>query len=305
MLDTVRAYFDNSGFLEVETPIAVLSPGLEPHLSAFETRSRGPDHAEEVLYLHTSPEYAMKRLLGRGAGSIYQVARVFRNEERSRAHAPEFSMLEWYRAPGSLEEVMDDVEAVVIAVAEAIDGPWQPRRVVRTTVSDVFTAAGLADPLERPTVTGLADGLSIRPADDDTWSDVFFRAFFERVEPTFSPDALTILSGYPACMAALARIDPTDSARALRFEAFIGDLELANAFDELTDPVEQRARFEEELKTRRRLNQPAYPIDEGLLVDLAAIDSAAGVALGLDRLVMACLQAPTIQDVMAFSPRDS
>lgn len=305
LLDAVRGYFDEAGLLEVETPIAVPSPGLEPHLSAFETCARAHDGTQEHLYLHTSPEYAMKRLLGRGVGSIYQVARVFRNEERSRTHAPEFTMLEWYRAPGTLEHLIADVEMLITRVANAVNGPWRPTRFIHTTVSDAFVAAGLQDPLRLSTVGALQEGLSVKPVEGDEWADVFFRAFFQHVEPSFAEDAVTILLGYPASMAALARIDPRDPARALRFEVFVGPLELANAFDELTDPREQRARFVEDLETRRRLGRPAYPIDEGLLGDLKPIGQAAGIALGLDRLLMACLGATSIQDVIAFSPRDA
>ena len=304
MLDTVRRYFDDAGLLEVETPIAVVSPGLEPHLSAFETCARAHDGTEERLYLHTSPEYAMKRLLGHGVGSIYQVARVFRNEERSSTHAPEFTMLEWYRAPGTLDDLMDDVESVVARVADAVGGPWRPRRFVRTTVSDVFRAAGLADPLPLSTMDALQRGLSVAPVEGDQWPDVFFRAFFDRVESRLPADTVTTIGGYPACMAALARIDPEDPARALRFEVFAGRVELANAFDELTDPSEQRQRFRRDLATRNALGRPAYPVDEGFLSDLGRIDRAAGIALGLDRLLMVCLGASSIQDVIAFSPRD-
>lgn len=304
MLDTVRRYFDGAGLLEVETPIAVPSPGLEPHLSAFETSARAPGSPEERLYLHTSPEYAMKRLLGRGIGSIYQVARVFRNGERSRTHAPEFTMLEWYRTPGTLEDLIDDVEHLVARVAEAVGGPWRPRHFVRTTVSEAFRSVGLPDPLRLSTVDALQRGLSVPPVEGDDWGDVFFRAFFDRVEPNLSADTVTTLTGYPACMAALARIDPTDPTRALRFEVFAGRLELGNAFDELTDSAEQRARFMQDQKTRRTLGRPVYPIDEGLLSDLGRIDRAAGIALGLDRLLMVCLGASSIQDVIAFSPRN-
>jgi lysyl-tRNA synthetase class 2 len=135
MNDAVRAFFDSRGLLEVETPIAVPSPGLEPHLWAFETEEVGPDAAATKLYLHTSPEYAMKRMLGRGIDSIYQIARVFRNGERSRTHAPEFTMLEWYRSPGALEEIMTDAAELFEAVAEAVDGPWRPSRIERVSVS--------------------------------------------------------------------------------------------------------------------------------------------------------------------------
>lgn len=305
--DTVRHFFDRRGFLEVETPIAVISPGLEPHLFAFETREIAPDGTPTPLYLHTSPEYAMKRMLGRGLGHIYQLARVFRNGERSRTHTPEFTMLEWYRQPGTLAEIIDDTEALIAAIAAAVGG-WAPAGFERISVSGAFARAGLPDPLAFDTADALRDALRLgdRSVADDSWDDVFFRAFLDRVEPTFPADAVTILHGYPARMAALARLDPADPRRAERFEVYVGRLELANAFGELTDPVEQRARLQEDLTVRAALGRPAYPIDEGFLEDLGRLDPlgpAAGIALGLDRLLMRCLGLPAIQDVVAFAPR--
>ena len=305
MLDAVRHHLDAAGFLEVETPIVVRSPGLEPHLFAFETQEVGPDGRVTPLYLHTSPEYAMKRMLGRGLGHLYQVARVFRNGERSRTHAPEFTMLEWYRCPGRFEELLDDTEALVGAVAAAVGGPWRPSRFERVSVSEAFARAGLVDPLTvADDVDAFRAGLGVRTAPDDTWDDLFFRAFFERVEPTFAEDTVTLLYGYPASMAALARLDPLDPRRAERFEVYVGSLELGNAFGELTDPAEQRRRFEADQAHRRALGRPVYPVDEGLLADLGNIGDAAGIALGLDRLLMRCLALPSVHDVLALSPRD-
>lgn len=304
MNDTVRRFFDARGFLEVETPIAVLSPGLEPHLFAFQTKEHGPDGSEQTLYLHTSPEYAMKRLLGRGSGHIYQLARVFRNGERSRTHTPEFTMLEWYRCPGALDEIMDDTEHLIREIAGAIGGKWQPARFERLSVSEAFVRAGLGDPLEHDDVASLRAALRVREHGDDTWEDVFHRALLDRIEPSFDPDGCTLLHGYPARLAALARIDPEDPRRAERFELYAGRLELANAFGELTDPEEQLQRFEADRAERARLGLPLYPIDRGLLEDLGRIGQAAGIALGLDRLLMVCLGLDTIQDVMTFAPRE-
>lgn len=304
MNDAVRGFFDARGLLEVETPIAVLSPGLEPHLEPFETEEIGPDRARERLYLHTSPEYAMKRLLGRGVGSIYQIARVFRNGERSSTHAPEFTMLEWYRSGGTLEVLLDDTEALVAAVAEAVNGPWRPKGADRLTVEEAFLRRGLPSPLSctDPAALAAAAGLSFQP--DDTYSDVFFRLFLEKVEPSLPEDRVTFLTHYPASMAALSRINPDDPRTALRFEAYVGTLELANAFDELVDPADQRRRFEQDLAERRGLGRETPPIDEGLLEDLPHMGPTAGIALGLDRLLMRCLALSSVQDVIAFSPRD-
>ena len=305
MNDRVRAFFDGRGFLEVETPVAVLSPGLEPHLEAFETLEIGPDREATRLYLHTSPEYAMKRMLARGLGCIYQLARVFRNGERSDTHAPEFTMLEWYRQPGTLDALAQDVEALAAEVAEALDGPWKPIRTERFTVSEVFTRVGLPDPLAHTEdIESFRTALGVRSADGDDWHALFWRAWLEHVEPSFSENTLTMIDGFPASMAALARIDPADASRARRFEVYVGRLELANGFEELADPNEQRERFHRDLSERRAQGRALPPVDEGLLQDLPGIEGSAGIALGLDRLLMKCLNQPRIQDVIAFSPRE-
>jgi lysyl-tRNA synthetase class 2 len=303
MNDAIRAFFDARGFLEVETPIAVPSPGLEPHLFAFETAEHGPDGARTPLYLHTSPEYAMKRMLGRGVGSIYQLARVFRDGERSATHTPEFTMLEWYRQPGTLDAIMDDTAALLDAIAAAVDGPWRPARAERVSMSEAFERVGLPDPIGIEDVDALRAALGVRRVADDGWDDVFHRAFFERVEPSFSPDVVTLLHGYPARMAALARLDPRDPRRAERFEVYVGPRELGNAFGELTDPLEQRRRLVADQAERARLGRPFYPIDEGFLADLGAIGEAAGIAIGVDRVLMCCLGAERIQDLLCFAPR--
>src|SRR5262249_50470656 len=160
--------------------------GLEPHLLAFETVERGLDRGEEKLFLHTSPEYAMKRLLGRGHGMIYQLARVFRNGERSRTHTPAFPMLEWYRAPGALTTIMDDTEALVREIAGAIAGPWRPWAFERLTVSQAFLRAGLADPIPVENAIELQQALGVRAVAGDSWEDVFHRAMLDQVERTFS-----------------------------------------------------------------------------------------------------------------------
>lgn len=304
MNDAVRAFFDQRGLLEVETPIAVLSPGLEPHLEPFETVELGPDRARQPLYLHTSPEYAMKRMLGRGVGSIYQLARVFRNGERSRTHAPEFTMLEWYRSGGTLETLIEDTEALVAEVARAVDGPWRPAPADRFTVEEAFLRLGLPSPFKVGEPSVFAQACGVRAAAGDSWEDVFFRAFFERVEPSLHEDRLSFLTHYPASMAALSRVNPEDPRTALRLEVYVGTLELANAFDELVDAEEQRRRFEQDLALRRALGRETPPIDEGLLADLPGMGPTAGIALGLDRLLMKCLGLHAVQDVIAFSPRD-
>ena len=183
-------------------------------------------------------------------------------------------------------------------MAAAVDG-WQPGPVRRISVSEAFLQAGLPDPLDPTTEEALRAAVQSPP--DDTWEDAFFRGMLNHVESNFEPDEITILHGYPASMAALAQLDARDPRKAERFEVYVGQLELGNAFGELTDPIEQRRRFESDLEARRQAGQPTYPIDEGLLEDLARIPEAAGIALGFDRLLMRCLGLSRIQDVMCFS----
>lgn len=297
----IRAFFEARGFLEVETPIAVPSPGVELHLRPFATTRSEPGRPDELLYLHTSPEYAMKRMLRR-LGHIFQLARVFRDGERSATHAPEFTMLEFYRAPGGWRALVEDVFGVIQAVAEAVDGPWRPAGYVQRSVSELFTAAGVADPLDCPELEALRAGLKVRSAPDDTWDDVFHRAFFEHVEPQLDPEAVTVVHGYPAQLAALSRLDPSDPRRAERFEVYVGPLELGNAYGELVDVAALRQVLERDLAARRANGLVVPPLDEAMLRDLDGAPPSAGIAIGLDRLLMRCLGLPTIQQVLAFSP---
>ena len=304
LFDGVRSFFDGRSFLEVDTPIVVPSPGMEPHLLAFETKYVEASGGAQDLYLHTSPEYAMKRLLGHGSGHIYQIAKVFRDEPVSNTHNPEFSMLEFYRCPGSLEEIMDDVEALLLEIAKLFEGPWKPTAVERLSVSEAFTRAGLVDPFDYPETEAFRASLDIRTHEDDDWEDIFHRAMMERVEPSFSAEVPTILHSYPVSMAALSRVDPKDPRKCLRFEVYAGTLELANAFGELTDPQEQRARFQTDQKIRKKFGRPLYPIDEDFLSDLGQIPEASGIALGLDRLLMLCLGKRNLGEVIPFAPKN-
>lgn len=297
----IRGFFEARGFLEVETPIAVPSPGVELHLQPFETTRSEPGQPPEQLYLHTSPEYAMKRMIRR-LGHIFQLARVFRNGERSDTHAPEFTMLEFYRCPGGWRELVDDVYGVIQAVAAAVDGPWRPARLQLRSVSELFVEAGLVDPLEHPDRESLRAGLRVRSAPDDSWEDLFHRAFFEHVEPQLSPEAVTVVHGYPAQLAALSRLDPEDPRRAERFEVYVGRLELGNAYGELVDVEALRGVLLKDIEQRARLGLGRLPLDEAMLADLAGAPPSAGIAIGVDRLLMCCLQISRIQELLVFSP---
>jgi lysyl-tRNA synthetase class 2 len=292
----------------------VPSPGLELHLDAFEV-GNAPAAAR---YLITSPEYQMKRLLAGGLTRIYSLGKVFRRGEAGRWHNPEFTMLEWYRAPrpgegpeaGSWQAVATDVEALVAGAAQALGGtaalgeltlapPWE-----RLTVREAFSRhAGF--PVEGdepvPALRAAARAAGHRVPDDGDWSDVFFTVFLDAIEPRLGRDRPVILYDWPRPLAALARQKPGDPRVVERFEVFAGGLELCNAFGELTDPVEQRARLEADLAERRRRGLPAYPVDERFLAALDGLPACGGVALGVDRLAMLLLQASHIRDVLPFS----
>lgn len=313
----LRAWFEAQDFVEVETPALQVSPGLEPHLHAFATDIVAPDGRVDRLYLHTSPEYAMKKLLVAGEPRIFQLARVWRNGERSSTHHPEFTMLEWYRAGEPYQRLMADcmglVQAALAATGETAlrwrgleSDPSRPWQVI--TVAEAFDRhcgidllATIDDP-QSPDAAPLAREaarLGIRTADDDDWDAIFFRLFLERIEPRLGHPVPTILCEYPIHMAALSRPKADDPRVAERFELYVAGLELANAFGELTDAGEQRRRFEIDRALRHRLFGTAYPLDEDFLNALAhGMPAASGIALGIDRLVMLATGAARIDDVL-------
>jgi len=315
-LRAVRRYFEAEDFVEVDTPALQISPGLEPHLRAFATTLDEPGAGPRPFFLHTSPEFAMKKLLAAGVPKLFQLAHAFRNGERSATHHPEFTLLEWYRADATYQALMTDCQRLLTAVVAAVGGspltwhgqtadsrrPWR-----RETVAGVFAdrcgidiLATAPDP-EQPRLDLLAAAarpLGIAPHPGDEWEDLFFRIFLERIEPTLGIGTPTILADYPIAMAALARARPDDPRVAERFEVYVGGLELANGFSELTDPVEQRRRFERDRARKRARYGEAYPIDEDFLAALAAMPPSAGIALGFDRLVMLASGATRIDDVL-------
>ncbi len=325
VLSAVRGFFAEHAFVEVDTPALQRSPGMEPHLRAFATDLEGP-HPDERrrLYLHTSPEFAMKKLLVAGLPRLYQLAHVFRNGERSDTHAPEFSMLEWYRAGEGYRRLVEDCEELVRAAAEAAGrrrflfrgiacDPFRPWRVL--TVQDAFRehagidllAAydGSHDPDPAPLAAAAARA-GIAPHAGDRWEDVFFRVMFERIEPHLGAEVPCVLTDYPVCMAALSRPKPEDPRLAERFELYACGLELANAFGELTDPAVQRARFAADMDLKERLYGERFPVDEDFLAALEhGMPESSGIALGFDRLVMLCSGAERIEDVLWLPVADA
>lgn len=323
VLRATRAYFESEKFDEVETPALQVSPGLEPHLMAFQTVLRDPgERLARRLYLHTSPEFSMKKLLAAGVPRLWQLARCFRNSERSTTHHPEFAMLEWYRTASDTRALMADCENLLRAAAAAAGvvrfvwgNAWADPSAAfeRLSVSEAFARhcgldilAASPDPADADDAPRALDRLAAAarplghvPRDGDRWEDFFFRLFFEYVEPKLGRERPTFLTDYPIAMAALARAKPGDARVADRFELYVCGLELANAFGELTDAGEQRRRFEADQALKAKLYRERYPIDEDFMAALEhGLPDSAGIALGFDRLVMLATGATHIEDVI-------
>ncbi|MEL6298279.1 MAG: EF-P lysine aminoacylase EpmA [Pseudomonadota bacterium] len=313
----IRAYFAAEGFIEVETASLQVSPSNETHLHAFRTTLHEPGAAPANAYLHTSPEFACKKLLAAGEEKIFTFAPAFRNGERTALHAPEFTMLEWYRAGGTFEgQLFDDTIAVLNAAFDvtglaratfagrSCDMGAEPERLA---VADAFARyAGFA--LE-PMLTGDADRdrdafrealdrIDVRHAADDTWSDLFSRVLTERIEPELGNGRPTLLYRYPTSEAALATVSADDPRFADRFELYVAGVELANGYNELTDPEEQARRFSADMDEKARRYGERYPIDPDFLAAVAEMPPAVGCALGFDRLVMLATGARGVNDVV-------
>jgi lysyl-tRNA synthetase class 2 len=313
--DRMRTQFAAWDFTEVEASVLQVSPGNEAHLHAFATEIEGTAGGRARLYLHTSPEFACKKLLAAGERRIFEFARVFRNRERGPLHHPEFTMLEWYRAEETYDALMTDCAALLQIAAEAADAkqfsfrgrsadPFvEPERLSVAEAferyAEVDLLATLAGPEpDRDGLAAQARNTGIGLAEDDTWSDIFSRVLVERIEPRLGLARATILDQYPSVEAALARPTQADPRVAERFELYVCGVELANAFGELTDPEEQRRRFETEMAEKQRVYGERYPVDEDFLAALAHMPQACGCALGFDRLVMLATGAQRIEQVL-------
>ena len=304
LTEATRAFFVSRGYSEVATAYAVRTPGEEVHLRAFRTEREAPDGTRETLWLHTSPEFAMKQLLVAGSGPIFQLARVWRNGEGSDLHSPEFTMLEWYW-PGAdmdalIEETMALLRAVLPPVVTCRGTTTHLSSFERLTVAEAFARyVGLDVLATAGDASALADAARTRLRGGETWEDLFFRLLLERIEPTLGRVHPTFLTHWPAAQAALARRDPADPRVAERFELFVCGIELANAFVELTDADEQRARFEADRARRHAMGGPDWPMDEEFLAALAhGMPACAGIALGFDRLAMIASGAERIEQVL-------
>ncbi|WEX79081.1 EF-P lysine aminoacylase EpmA [Sinorhizobium numidicum] len=312
----LRRFFDERDFVEVDTATLQVSPGNEAHLHAFATEARGPDGSVQPLYLHTSPEFACKKLLAAGERRIACFAHVYRNRERGPLHHPEFTMLEWYRAGEGYETLMRDCAKILALAAETTgarqlvyqggncDPSLEPERISVAEAFDRFAGIDLLASIDKDGATDrerLAAAMrtcGLRVAEDDSWADLFSRTLVEKVEPNLGFGRPAILDEYPVAEAALARPTPRDRRVAERFELYACGVELANAFGELTDAAEQRRRFELEMTEKTRVYGETYPLDDDFLAALAIMPEASGIALGFDRLVMLATGASRIDQVL-------
>ncbi|URD39793.1 EF-P lysine aminoacylase EpmA [Methylobacterium tardum] len=316
VLSAFRAWFSARDFVEADAACLQVSPGNEAHLSAFATEAIGASGARTPLFLHTSPEFACKKLLAAGETRLFSVARVFRNRERGPLHHPEFTMLEWYRVGAPYSVLMEDCADLLTLAAETAgmrrftyrgretDPFAEPERLTLAEAFDRFAGIDLLATVARSGETdrdGLAaavSGADLRVASDDTWADLVSRVLVARIEPHLGVGRPTLLCEYPVSEAALARPAPHDPRVAERFELYACGVELANAFGELTDPVEQRRRFEAEMAEKLRVYGEAYPIDDDFLAALAVMPEASGIALGFDRLAMLACGRTRVEDVI-------
>lgn len=317
LLRAVRQFFHTRGFLEVDTPAIATSPGLELHLDAVQVRLReGMGGAPVKRWLVTSPEYHCKRLLSAGFTRIFSLGKAFRSGERGGHHNPEFTMLEWYRADADYRDIVRDVRALVRFVAEAVQracppdpapgvhpleprAPWQTLTVRAAVRKYAGFDIGHGDDDALVRQRALETKLDVRPT--DTAADVVMRALVERVEPLLLSAPGTILTEWPLAMASLARVSPERPHVAERFEVYLLGVEIANGFSELTDAVEQRARLVSDQRARWRTRKPVYPLDERFLAALAeGLPPSAGVALGIDRLLLVVTGRANLDEVLAF-----
>lgn len=287
ILQVVRKFFQERGYLEVETPYRIPAPAPESHIDPIPS---------EDWFLHSSPELCMKRMLAAGYERIFQICHCWRKGERGAIHHPEFTLLEWYRKDADYLGLMEECEAFILFVALGVG------------LGDHVTYQGLkidiTPPWERLTVEEAFRrhaGISVREA---LQKGLFDEVMVERIEPQLGVRKPTFLYDYPSERRSLSRIKSGEPSLAERFEIYIGGLELANAFTELNDPIEQRRLFQSEMETRQALGRGVFPMPEKFLEELETMPPSAGVALGVDRLVMVLLDAQTIDEVVAFSPEE-
>lgn len=313
IISAIRSFFDGLDYLEVETPILQTSPCMDTHIHAFQTQYKDVSlQSKQKLYLHTSPEFGMKKLLSAGLDRIYQICHVFRNADDTKLHSPEFTMIEWYNTDHRYEDLMDETIALIQHTAQAVGVDaykWQGRSVdvaapwQKISVKECFALYAALDlDIYLDDRDGFAAAIAakgLHVADDDGWDDLFHRVMLEYVEPHLGMDQPVILYDYPKRLAALAQVKQSDPRYAERFEVYIAGVELANGFGELTDAKEQRRRFISEMDAKQSIYGERYPVDEHLIAALEqGLPACSGIALGIDRLVMLITGAAHINDVL-------
>ncbi len=313
VIKAIRDFFDDQGFDEVQTPVLQVCPTIDTHIHAFATDLKGVDlQVSKKLYLQTSPEFDMKKLLTAGMARIYQICPVFRNAEGSKRHSPEFTMIEWYRAQADYTDIMTDCEGLLQVCAKAAGikeyrykqhkcNPFQDFE--RLSVIEAFQRYAditLVDYLgDKERFSNKVSALGLHVAKDDEWDDLFFRVMDAKIEPFLGMGRPTFLMDYPVSMASLSKKKGNDPRFAERFELYVCGIELANAFSELTDAVEQQRRYDTDMAEKQRLYGEYYPMDEEFIAALKhGMPPSGGIALGIDRLVMLATGAEDIQNVL-------
>jgi len=313
IIKEIRRFFDTQDFDEVETPILQICPVIDTHIRAFSTDLRGVDgNVKKTMYLHTSPEFVMKKLMVAGCSKIYQICHVFRNAEESKRHSPEFTMIEWYRINADYNDIMQDCEGLLKACAKAAGvtqysygnktcNPFQDFE--RLTICEAFMRYAKIDLMsvleDKDSFRTQVNNLGLHTADDDAWDDLFFRVMDEYIEPKLGIGRPTFLCDYPISMASLSKPKSDDPRFAERFELYVCGIELANAFSELTDAEEQERRYHIEMDEKERLYGERYPLDEDFIAALKhGMPPSGGIALGIDRLAMLACGVEDIDDVL-------
>ena len=285
---SIRRFFTDNGYIEVETPILIPAPAPEVHIDAI--------RAHHDAFLQTSPELCMKRLLAAGYPKIFQISRCFRAGERGDFHLPEFTLLEWYHAGIDYQDLMVECEALILFIAHELG--------LGKTFEYCGKFISLEKPWDRLTIQEAFKRFSSITLEDALTLDRFNEVMVEDIEPQLSLGKPTFIYDYPAALASLARTKETQPEFAERFELYMGGLELANGFSELTDADEQSQRFDEDLKIRKSMGKSTYPIPKKFLKDLVKMPPSAGIALGMDRLVMLFSNTTRIDDVVSFTPEE-
>lgn len=318
IIKTIRAFFWSQGFLETDTPVAVKYPGQEPYLNPIPVTFHDPNGKAEKFYLHTSPEFSLKKLLAAGFKKIFHITKCFRDfESFGGNHNTEFTMIEWYRAPGTLTQIMDDTEAMFKYVGKElckesvyftnraipITGKWA--RVSMKEVWQKYVNVNLNNYFTVETLQPLVKELGYSVSDSDKYEDLFFKIFLNKIEPCLGFDAPVFIYDYPKQMSSLSKTCADEPRYAERFELYIGGLEIANAFGELTDPVDQKARLEEDKRLRTELGRETWPVDPSFIQALqSGIPEAGGIALGVDRMIVLFTEAKDINEVIFQSISD-